>query len=205
MGQRGRKHGAAMKERPIIMGAESVTAIIKDYKTHTRRVIKPQPPVGGSIYWDVIRDGHAISWKYLDENGETLGPLRCPYGQVGDRLWVKEKIRCVGHDSVGEFVWLYEDGTTKGQQVVHEYQDSRWRSPLFMPRALSRLTLEIVSINAERLQDITNEGAAAEGIVFGCDSRDHFADYWDTINAARGYPWASNPWVWDIGFKKVEG
>lgn len=200
MGQRSGKHGAAMKGRPIIMGAESVTAILNEFKTHTRRVIKPQPDAG--MRWEtVVLNGYG---GWTDGHGT---PRPCPYGQVGDRLWVREAMY-----ENDEGIWCYtandewvgvnrEDETRMMSWVLHK--ENSTCSSIHMPRWASRLTLEIVSINAERLQDITNEGVTAEGIVFGCDSRDHFADYWDTINAARGFTWASNPWVWDIGFKKV--
>jgi hypothetical protein len=75
----------------------------------------------------------------------------------------------------------------------------KWETPLFMPRTHSRLTLRVTSVELEWLHSITDEQAVEEG----CDSRDEFEDLWNSINSRRGYPWASNPIVWAIGFEVV--
>jgi hypothetical protein len=91
-----------------------------------------------------------------------------------------------------------KDGTLK----------SPWKSPMFMPRRASRITLEITDIRVERVQEINRGDAMAEGCPFqnmtiGDDPRRWYRDLWDFINAGRGFGWKENPWVWVIEFKKL--
>jgi hypothetical protein len=187
-----------MKERPIIMGAESVRAILEGRKTQSRRVIKPQPKFIGSPN---------VPFKTDDANPK--GIINCPYGKVGDRLWVRETVffetfhqqsdeeleRDGFNPNIG--VWVYRADN-------HDYPTitANWTSPMFMPREASRITLQITDIRVERVQDITEEDAIAEGV----ESFNTVASYsylWDSLNAKRGYPWENNPWVWVISFKRV--
>lgn len=210
-----------MRERPIIMGSESIKGILEGRKTHTRRVIVPQPDA--SVVGLVPRVSYAgnVLWGNLLGTGKyvELNDRRCPYGQAGDRLWVKE-------------VWALDvPGCPNGLSYNADHIDPRgdgpanpmkWRFPLFMPRWASRITLKITSVEAERLQDIAEEDAIAEGLypwtsnegkvhyginradVWELDPRLTYKRLWNSLNAKRGYPWASNPWVWDIGFERVE-
>ncbi|NBK26049.1 MAG: hypothetical protein EOM68_29045 [Spirochaetia bacterium] len=249
-----------MKERPIIMGAESVRAILDGRKSMTRRVVKDQPP---SIFKHVC--GNDPKNRLLNAKGERVflfldqpdigypfsevfgtqrfpdNAFKCPYGQVGDHLWVRESWASLGfhegnvpihvlkdnngieHDVVysaecPDFEWLDENGSCEYNK--NGTQASHWKSPMFMSRLMSRITLEITDVRVERLQDITESDARAEGIVdggclncgehepCGCDNpmpeaRDAYIHLWNTLNAKRGYPWESNPWVWVIEFKVV--
>jgi len=163
-----------LKERPIIMGAESVRAILEERKTQTRRVIDPRRyNIGG---WDMpvsksdIEAGYPV---YQDNNGDFHSVVeRCPYGKVGDRLWVRETVffetfhqqsdeeleRDGFNPNIG--VWVYRADN-------HDYPTitANWTSPMFMPREASRITLEITDIRVERVQDITEEDAIAEGVI----------------------------------------
>lgn len=200
-----------MKERPITFSGPMVRAILEGRKTQTRRVVNPQPyedcgrlEVGMFAPTKIDRHGEEYpgddifgAWSLDGEWG-----ARCPYGAPGDRLWVKE-------------TWQYLPTTT--EQVVYlatvpdgEHPPS-WRSSRHMPRAASRVTLEVVSVRVERLLDISEQDAMAEGareeISLPGDRGSfiggfHFA--WDAINHARpGCAWSDNPWVWVIEFKPV--
>ncbi len=135
----------------------------------------------------------------------------CPYGRQGERLWVRETF-CVDEDD--QPVVLY-------RATDHESCGQPWRPAIFMPRSASRITLEITAVRVERLQDISEEDAKAEGAEFGfcvgrdfhepCDPEDAvassykqgFAFLWDSINAKRGLGWEANPWVWVVKFKRL--
>lgn len=220
-----------MKERPIIFDAESVRAILAGSKTQTRRVIKPQP--GHRIYWNpIVYRGHG---GWTDEHGM---PVRCPYGKNGDRLWVREAhtFADVGFDrkpgthdvSWSEAVWV-DYRADEARQVVNvtleqaDYVESwiadrevdgdgdNWRSPLYMPRWASRITLEIVDLGAERLQEISGRDCVEEGCLIQSRLPDEdeftfrggFRNRWDAINARRGFGWDTDPWVWVIEFRRV--
>lgn len=189
----------APKERPILFSGPMVTAILSGQKTQTRRVIK-----GQALEW-LAPDMFTPEFVADPENG------LCPYGQPGDRLWVREAW-AVPHMYDG-----HKPGGVPDTARVH-YADAGtrggllWRSPIFMPRWASRLTLEVVSVRVERLQDITEEDVYAEGAVTVENARREgtsvplrlFAWLWDSINGKRpGCSWDDNPWVWVVEFKAV--
>jgi hypothetical protein len=237
-----------VKERPIIMTAESVRAILAGRKTQTRRVVKIRPPLNKPPYYTtgIVRtDVVAMpgAWLQFRYDGQPFDGadflLQCPYGQPGDVLWVKEAFTlgitpksCVGgkqlrlgpdYDETRQYAAWY-DGTP---DPWGWFYDRQRRSPLFMPRWASRLTLRLTDVRVERVQEISEEDAMAEGIE--CwedrgydDAQDYYRDYrfgddapglicpiesyrtlWDTINASRGFPWDSNPWVWVLAFEEV--
>lgn len=190
------------REKPILFSSEMVRALLDGRKTETRRVIKPQlypipESLGGGHGWadkGVIRDDridYALEPKWLRRF--------CHYGAHGDRLWVREMFSYREYDScklenMEPMVWYWADGNPP----AHNW--TRPKPSIHMPRALSRITLEITDIRVERVQDITEAGAVAEAF----ERREHFIRTWEKINAKRGYSWDSNPWVWVIGFKKIE-
>jgi hypothetical protein len=236
-----------LKERPIIMGAESVRAILEERKTQTRRVIDPHKyNIGG---WDMpvsksdIEAGYPV---YQDNNGDFHSVVeRCPYGNIGDRLWVRESwgVGCRPDPNSGwvdgieykaDEVYLDDRESLHlrviDDQDLYKYEKEGWSSPIFMPRWASRITLEITDIRVERLQDITEDDAIEEGVEFGsgweeecgegyctgegwmdyksfdygCSTpKDSYCTLWDSLNAKRGYPWESNPWVWVVTFKVI--
>ncbi|MBF0308104.1 MAG: hypothetical protein HQL56_01060 [Magnetococcales bacterium] len=200
-----------MKERPIIFNAESIRAILDGRKTVTRRVIKPQPikdkrnPDYRLPSWSLRQGRSCCEWFFGPQNSTKNGSLRfwrSPYGERGDRLWVKEAwmpMECC-QDRV-----LYRTDDAAG------HIEDGWKSPLFMPRSVSRIILDVVDVWAERLHELTLEEFCKEAIplpknnnAFMDPAKQCFAEYWDSINAKRGYPWEDNPWVWRVEFRRVE-
>jgi hypothetical protein len=174
-----------MKEQPILFKAETVRAILEGRKTQTRRIIKSQ-----STTSEIYQRPDEL-WIYTI-NGVGVGlPFKCPYGQIGDRLWVRETWAPSYH---GEDCIYRADPDDE----IFKFT-GKWKPSIFMPRWASRINLEITNVRAERLQDITEEAAQAEG----CESRDSFKSIWDSINGGRSFGWDSNPWVWVIEFKKI--
>lgn len=206
-----------MKERPIIFSTESVRAILEGRKTQTRRVIKPQPEQSPNCKID-------IRWGFRYFNKEHLDEMNrfCPYGQVGEGLWVRETwalrndgkqvIHKAGYEDIVRALDLQEFAKEQGLPMPN----IKWRSAFFMPRWASRITLEITEVRVERLQEISEEDVMAEGepymplpkeglLSFGYTkpykyTREHFAYAWDPLNTKRGYGWETNPWVWVILF-----
>jgi len=208
-----------MKERPILFNAENVQAILDGRKTMTRRVMKPQPNDYGLI---PFTETMAIRWKGNLVKLRDM-PQFCPYSQVGDRLWCKEAYNLNVLAGVGDkeqFILNYRAGGTSSWFKINEvnpkppFRFQKWTPSIFMPRWASRLTLEITGLRAERLQDITEDDAKAEGVTphridwddnispnVTIDYREGFIKLWNSINAKRGYSWEKNPWVWVIEFK----
>jgi len=204
----------AVKERSIIMGPESVRAILDGRKTETRRVIKPQPTDGWPQWWHGKSYGNEAHFR----RGAMLD--YCPYGQVGDRLWVRETFYAQpGLAPLTEPQPIHYALDVPDRRQVEDYD---LRPSIHMPRWASRITLEIVEVRAERLQDITEEGAIAEGVECwngevwsGKDKAFYsgnelppirrFEAMWDSINARHGYPFFANHWMWVITFRRVEG
>jgi hypothetical protein len=214
-----------VKERPIIFSAESVRAILSGAKTQTRRVFKPTPPddwcpiVGPYHPRMVAKDGEEYPGDEVFGAADNDFGRACRYGAPGEYLWVKEAWATLPLNKR----FYRADGEMHG--------DWKWRPSLFMPRLASRLTLEIVAVRVERLNDITEADAKAEGIrveylppdpdnfhppgsygyVPGLDPeetiqhtrREAYAVLWDHING-KTHTWSSNPWVWVVEFKRIE-
>ena len=201
-----------MTEKPILFSGEMVLAILRNTKSQTRRVIKCdgldcEGPCGNTVTGDARFAGR-------DQAGNSV-LLKCPHGETGGKLWVGETWQ---EDPVGEFGICYAATGHSDKCKIHSHL---WRPSIFMPRRASRLTLEIVSVRAERLHDITEEDAKAEGAPeptgkLGCypapwatctpgplSFRETFRTLWDNINAKRGFGWELNPWVWRIEFKRI--
>ena len=191
-----------MKEHPIIFTAESVRAILAGRKTQTRRVVNPQPSAecgfaGVEGFNDYLPCG---------DDGEPI----MPRWRVGDYLWVREtwaKGEDFGANGEGPFYRATDPGWDDTAEYV------RWRSPIFMPRLVSRLMLKITGAKVERLQDISANDCISEGVSSSLREHDAVVDLagkysalWDSINGKRpGCRWQDNPWVWVLSFKKLEG
>ncbi|HBW0103381.1 TPA: hypothetical protein MEB29_000284 [Klebsiella aerogenes] len=243
-----------MTERGMIFNGEMVRALLSGRKTQTRRIMKPQPepcPRGGH-WWpsNVFKTMLHIEEEMQNGKGGWGGLVgdACPFGDVGDRIWVRETWGAVSHE-------LDEDGRIqpwtpdRPATVIHEmpfgngyysghaiyaadgdftwgdddgYEDGRscWKPSIHMPRAASRILLEITDVRVERLNAISEEDARAEGIIdggclncgepepCGCanpepDATDAFAYLWQSIYGQEN--WNANPWVWVIEFKRVKG
>jgi hypothetical protein len=211
------------KERPIIFRGDGVLGILEDRKTMTRRVIKPQP----EFVWGFgVRNGEdKFSAHVRYPGGHQPDPwINCPYGKPGDRLWLRETWApmcrvadpfCVCDEEAAKINHYTEYKADTGNPLPGDWPEesrgdeecTKWLSPIFMPRWASRITLEIVSVRVERLQNISEADAFAEGISGGDwlgDPVGEFAKLWNSINLKRGYGWETNCWVWVLEFKRID-
>lgn len=210
-----------MKEHPILFSTPMVRAILDGNKTQTRRIVKPQPPENDlpscpEFYHPIKYDRYGDMIPGEKQFGIYGGgwDVKCPYGKPGDRLWVRETF-CIGKVVAGEDDDWYISQCKDENDIIYKEAAIRegiglsevtWKPSIFMPRSASRITLEITGVRVERLQDISDDDALAEGIEPGRVSHVlEFMELWDSINADRGYGWSTNPWVWVIEFKKTEG
>ncbi len=187
-----------MKETGFIAYQHEVKAILEGRKTQTRRVIKPQP-----VFDSADLNGKPyFRWRGLERSQWALSTY-CPYGQVGDRLWVRETFYTDNYRRSNGLPVLYKaDGETRS-----------WKPSIHMPRWASRITLEITGVKVERVRDISEADAVAEGVLVYTPPSyrmmlvpspvDTFAELWDSINAKRGYGWDVNLYVWAPTFKVV--
>lgn len=198
-----------MKERPILFSGPMVRAILEGRKTQTRRVVKPQPdlipsdvppaPGDNGYWWPASKAQSMVQTRDM--------PCYCPYGVPGDRLWVREAWaademwdRVPPRDiPEGQRIWLEGSGFDRGVK-------GRLRPSIHMPRWASRILLEVVSIRVERLQEISEDDAKAEGGTANImlNYRAPFSYLWKLIYGHEGpNSWAANPWVWVVEFKRV--
>ena len=199
-----------MKERPVIFNGEMVRAILDGRKTQTRRVMKPQPEpcYRGGHWWPSNAFKTMLHIEEQMQNGQGgwkgLAGDACPFGQVGDRLWVRETWTPESIDAEeGGYSPDYR-ATANGQPL-----DGRWTPSIHMPRWASRITLEITAVRVERLNDISEEDARAEGVApsqhiitpLEALYRVGFLNLWQSIYGEES--WSANPWVWVIEFKQV--
>lgn len=224
-----------MKERPILFSGPMVRALLAGAKTQTRRLVRPQPKgrlnpwTDASEPGDVYVDGR-VPVMCVESRGRnkrdagelSLLPVESPYGDPGDRLWVRETWLYVGPGSgsdLPEYVAERADPKNhKGEHCWYRGDPSwdqgdpsslRWTPSIFMPRWASRLTLEVTDVRVQRLQDITEEDATAEGVAPQFKRKAHgphqqaFMELWDSLNAKRA-TWDSNPWVWAVTFRRIE-
>jgi hypothetical protein len=191
-----------MKERPILFSGPMVRAILEGRKTQTRRVVTLTDS------GRVKAVGSSRNWHLDDANAV----LACPYGQPGDRLWVREsgwqppylspKMLREGADTWPRYVYN-ADGDEK-----EWCRENGWKSrpSIHMPRWASRITLEVAGVRVERLNAITHVDAIAEGCEPHPDAPhqsmgDDFKRLWQSINGPGS--WDLNPWVWVVEFKKL--
>lgn len=238
-----------MAERPILFSAQMVRAILEGRKTQTRRIVKGRGRRGAPEFhggqgeandpsaWGWFFDGpDHHGWEVLArglnervDNG--LVSMPCPYGEPGDRLWVRETWGLPPRYDPKE----HGDLKTKPRlgpvcfaadfSGRHAWNGGKWRPSIHMPRWASRITLEVTGVRVERLQAITEEDARAEGVrpffeeysgigreqrltsgelARDAEHRASFAVLWDTLAAGNVAAWwKSNPWVWCVEFKRV--
>lgn len=214
-----------MKERPILLSAPMVQAILDGRKTQTRRV-KGLDHVNTAWNRTAIEkaDCRGGLWHFWDghEGSSSFAAFvaKCPYGQPGDRLWVKETFRMWDHSIDAVEVEYSADGIFQYVEMEHRQKrelkglhkrDNKGKKlthpSIFMPRWASRITLEITAVRVERLQEISEDDAKAEGVSPSLPVADErwvnsYHLLWDSINA-KTHPWRSNPFVWVISFRKV--
>ncbi len=239
-----------MKEYPILFNGEMVQAILAGQKTQTRRVIEPQPKVNSLCLSPIdcqlvgiTKDGTPAG------NRRSVGAwLTCPYGIPGDKLWVRETwrlasinanipyaqfwtvqfadFRCLPHPQPDRDLFLPLAKKDVFAEGLVGDKFGKWRPSIHMYKWMSRITLEVTNIRAERLNDISDNDAVAEGIKDLCHCGDYiddhgfssghnpvsmpgwaidnFSELWDSINGKSSYSWESNPWVWVIEFKRIK-
>jgi len=198
-----------MKERPILYAGAMVRALRADLKTMTRRLVN-----GAALDW-LDREGFTPEFVALPENG------MCPYGQPGDRLWVRErgwerpprtrKMMCDGADTWERF-YYDADGLSPTETEDLKTWGFKRRPSIHMPRWASRISLEITSVRIQRLQSISEEDALAEGTPGGHGSipgygynampGEHFMWLWQQLYGSGS--WAANPWVWVLEFRRLQ-
>ncbi|MEN5107682.1 hypothetical protein ABE521_02300 [Pseudomonas sp. TWI672] len=211
------------KERPILFSGHMVRAILNGQKTVTRREIKPSMRSADSSFElhqqedESWRPMHTFDESCMDAKG-TEHPIACPYGQPGDRLWVREAwLADAQLDSIaprdlsqGEPILYPADGSVR-QTGCAMVSQGRGRPSIHMPRWASRILLEITAVRVELLQDITEEQAEAEGVNFlrhvpdadeTLTASQLFECLWSSINGDES--WKGNPWVWVVEFKRIE-
>ena len=201
----------AVKERPMLFSAPMVRALLDGSKTQTRRALKWQPDYPIII----ATDPHTNRYQIGEREPVTEAALlrASPYGQPGDRLWVRETF-CLDDDGHEEWPVFRADGAKLPQRQPTR-EPARWTPSIHMPRWASRILLDVVSLRVERLNDCSDADAVAEGIglnpsAIGMKLTNPpgesmaiamYHALWDSINGAGS--WAANPWVWVVEFKRV--
>lgn len=204
------------KFRPILFSTPMVQSILKNVKNQTRRTkglenINKNPSIykyNGVLANNSIKHVFARLWK--NNHVETIH-IDCPYGQIGDVLWVRESFVKEGNS------YLHRASHTLFEEFI------KWKPSIHMPKDGARIFLEITDIKAERLQDISNDDAINEGVekvisigTEGCMYKDYvndipgvyyiakvsFHSLWNKINGIKS--WDANPWVWVIKLKKTQ-
>jgi hypothetical protein len=227
-----------MKEHPILFKGEMIRAIIAGQKSQTRRAMRNQVVSPGIV--QLARPGYC---EIVNEHGVQIPGFHCPYGQPGDQLWVREAWSVEMLSAYGtkdgyhsNYALRYKADLSEREIEVlpgepdpyiklYENQRFDWRPSIHMPRLASRITLEITGVRVERLQDINEEDAKAEGVertVTGdgwrrysddpeqesagltpCASAiNSYQSLWSAINGDDS--WNANPWVWVVEFKRVQ-
>ncbi|HFW3618478.1 TPA: hypothetical protein ACIPBS_002017 [Salmonella enterica subsp. enterica serovar Waycross] len=205
-----------MKERGMIFNAEMVSAILSGRKTQTRRPIKWKQ----TRFTEIAErdDGSLWSWAEDCERGGDIW-FACPYGEIGDRIWVRETFRV--HSRATDVATLVYRASVRNSWTEQTHRvpvavcnkpatPEKWTPSIHMPRWASRITLEITDVRVERLRCLSEEDAKSEGIIPsaggvlpGWEYRINFRDLWMDIYGTDN--WEANPWVWVIEFKRVEG
>lgn len=213
-----------MTARPIIFSAPMIRALLDGQKTQTRRIVKPQPTTS---FWEPYScpDGR---WNWVMKNtGMGSGdPFRCRFGQPGDLLWVREVWALCGSlanvrpkDFEFPHIVLRDGLRYQSDDDGYDGTVQYWRPSIHMPRWASRLTLRLTDVRIERLQEISEADAQAEGITgphyvgyqayflpgdskprYSCATA-AFECLWESLHGPDS--WATNPWVWALTFELI--
>jgi hypothetical protein len=190
-------------ERPIIFNDAMVRAILSGAKTETRRPVKPQPATTHSGHYidaycgqpktDANPRGMSTVWTWwLDDGHKGADIASCPFGVPGDTLWVRECFTLVNPGREGQYV-------DYRASADHAMWDGMWKPSIHMPRWAARTVLDVLEVRVERLQDMSEEDARAEGF----ETRAAFCGTWDAIYPTMGM--RHNPWVWVVRFRRQGG
>ena len=222
-----------MKEIGMLFNAPMVRALLDGSKTQTRRVMKRQPheewlPAGyvelhGFDKHGELTPDKVIGWGAVNEDGDD--GYCCPYGQPGDRIWVRETHRPIFGQTCGLIAVDYRADPREKWERLGDAPDclakgTKWTPSIHMRREYSRILLEIVSVRVERLQDISDADIVAEGIDMealaesqdrydivckgsGASGRATERSTWRELWESTGGDWDANPWCWAITFKRV--
>lgn len=219
-----------MKEHPILFSGPMVRAILEGRKTQTRRVCMGGEPAKVYTFDQFRTDGFPRAtfrltgkppmipapWRGSGKKMRALWiptcGVRCIYGVPGDRLWVRETFFHLIDpytNKVHGTAYGRDEELVRRQPALYWAGGIKWKPSIHMPRWASRLTLEVVGVRVERLQEISEADAKAEGVLLDgaepatCRYGVPYRKLWDELNAERGFGWAQNPWVWVIEFKKT--
>ena len=223
---RARNERLEMKERPILFGAPMVRALLDGSKTQTRRVVKPQPP---AVFCkgDVAAITNGTRWAFSRLPERIAHPpglhegILCPYGQPADRLWVRETfadLRGTGIEHrpdpsgpLNRYAFAADHPPGSNGDEARKEFGVKWKPSIHMPRAASRITLEITEVRVERLKDISEADAVAEGTPAGFweydngegteTAKESYECLWESINGPGS--WNANPWVWVVEFRRI--
>lgn len=223
---------STLRERPILFSGPMVRAILEGRKTVTRRAVSIQPNSRADI------GSYGVGQPFIRNPNSAKKNLECPYGRPGDRLWVRETWQgpLVSSEEMEAAPSWHKD-LKRYRDAAHcayrasgdscEYVDPddnfhcRWRPSIHMPRWASRILLEVTDVRVERLQDISEEQAIAEGVRQMLDgsgtwvgregpesmvtpwltAKEAFADLWESINGPES--WGANSWIWCVEFPRV--
>lgn len=236
----GRGIDVSVRPLPILFTGAMVESILNGRKTQTRRVIKPKV-YGGFIggrgeeddpRWWGYENGHGewfVLARGLDGRGQygSRTSIRCPYGEPGGELYVRETYALEQRlddkapstiDPKDAYRRWYAASGGAGSETGPNAR-GRWRPSIHMPKWAARIRLRVKDVRVERLQAISEEDAAAEGVpgsrdvkyaafapyeqIDGSYVRPNFRHLWDEINAGRGFGWYVNPWVWVVDFERI--
>ena len=229
--------------KPILFSTEMIKAILAKRKTQTRRVIKPQPPEDAKLVAEPRLIDNGVDFIDIKDKEDSCLYWTTPKYQIGDIIWVRETHYVYGkwvkngitktgkqkYKFIGDYkkpVYFYDTLPTI-DKITHAFYKSDigyfQRPSIFMPYELARIFLKVKNVGCERVQDISDVSAFAEGV--GINYTDHgtcriyksydskapwyyrvaesFASLWDSINAKRGYDWSTNPWVWVYEFEHM--
>ncbi len=236
------------RTRPILFNSDMVRAILDGTKTQTRRIVKLPKSRGEWEPTSFGGPGTHIGSPSGPEAPESVGVWNTTTGlhiaalyQPGDRLYVRETWGLVSMVNLFRAEPPHDEVVYRAGRLVRDSKDappdysvenwpqrwsddrlpddSKWRPSIHMPRWASRITLEVMGVRVERVHDMTDEDAIAEGVMSVGGGRywlgaegltpratplSAFQDLWDSINAKRGFPWVSKTWVWVVEFKRVE-
>lgn len=219
-----------MKERGMIFNDPMVRAILDGSKTQTRRIMRVQPDSPNFGLLRIVEstarsDVGKYHWSESNACGNhTRSKLfTCPFGAIGDRLWVREAWAEAGGNAPELQLYRasFPDHVPSGYENLKDAEEIRWTPSIHMPRWASRITLEMTDVHVERLSEISEADAAAEGVPPAGDllpdypgayltpkgdfatAKVAFQRLWESIYGEDS--WQANPWVWVIEFRRIEG